>query len=189
MLAVLAATQAQLNLRAVARLARASPAQVSRVLSDLVHVGLVERREAPPSSLFRFVDAHVAAPLILGLVESPARVLREIGSYAAAVHPAIGGVIVFGSVARGDADIHSDLDVVVVRPGAATDDDEWSLTVEDLRSFAKLLTGNAVAILEVSEADVARKLNSQHPLWKDIARDGVVIHGPSLRRLQQRVVA
>jgi DNA-binding MarR family transcriptional regulator len=43
-LAVLAEKTGELNLRTIARLANVSPAQASRVLPDLVALGLVERR-------------------------------------------------------------------------------------------------------------------------------------------------
>jgi len=188
-LGVLSATTAQLSLRTVARLALASPAQVSRVLAHLTQVGIVERREAPPSSLFRLAHMHVAAPLILGLSHSPSRVLREIGTYAATMCPAPSSIIVFGSVARGEADIRSDLDAVVVRPVDVPDTEEWGLAVEEWRSFAATLTGNPVAVLEILEADLAGKLNSDEPLWSGVVRDGVVVHGPSLESLRQQVRA
>lgn len=188
-LGVLAATTAQLSLRTVARLARASPAQVSRVLAHLTQVGLVERREAPPSSLFRLVDRHVAGPLILSLSDSPSRVLREIGSYATTMAPAPSSIIVFGSVARREADILSDLDAVVVRPVDVPDDEEWDLAVEEWRAYAALLTGNPVAVLEVFEADLPAKLNSDEPLWSGVVRDGVVVHGPGLDSLRLHIRA
>ncbi|MDQ3575947.1 MAG: helix-turn-helix domain-containing protein, partial [Actinomycetota bacterium] len=51
MLAVLAETTAELNLRTIAQLAGVSQAQASRVLPGLVQLGIVERREVPPASL------------------------------------------------------------------------------------------------------------------------------------------
>ena len=55
-LGVLAETTAQLNLTTISRLAGVTLAQASRVLPELVHLGLVERVEAPPSALFRLMD-------------------------------------------------------------------------------------------------------------------------------------
>ena len=46
-LAVLAETTAELNLRTIARLSGVSLAQSSRVMPVLVDLGVVERREAP----------------------------------------------------------------------------------------------------------------------------------------------
>lgn len=50
---VLARTTAELNLGTVARLAGVSAAQASRVLPRLVELGVVARRDVPPSSLYR----------------------------------------------------------------------------------------------------------------------------------------
>ena len=52
-LAVLVETTAELNLRTIAQLSGVSQAQTSRLLPELVDLGVVERREVPPSSLFR----------------------------------------------------------------------------------------------------------------------------------------
>ena len=51
-LSVLAETTADINMRTIARLADVSLAQASRVLARLVELGVVERRDVPPSSLF-----------------------------------------------------------------------------------------------------------------------------------------
>ena len=184
-LAVLAETTGDLNLRTVARLAGVSPAQTSRVLPDLVRLGIVERRDAPPSALFRLVDDNVASRLVRALSRSREMVLGEIGRTAEALDPV--SVIVFGSFARGDADADSDLDVVVVRPhGVGDDDDRWAQALEDWRQLARQLTGNRVEVVEATEDDISRLLRSRKPLWVDVARDGVVVHGAPLDELRGR---
>jgi len=107
-LAVLAETTAELNLRTIARLSGVSLAQASRVLPGLVEVGLVERREAPPSSLFRLVPEHVAAGPLVSLARARDGVIEEMGRVAATLPVAPVSVIVFGSFARGEADTESD---------------------------------------------------------------------------------
>jgi hypothetical protein len=70
-------------------------------------------------------------------------------------------VLVFGSFGRGEAERSSDLDVVFVRP-AAVDEEEpkWRAGVRWVE-HARLLTGNRVEVLEVSEREVAQLLRSQ----------------------------
>ena len=60
-LAVLSETSAELNLRTIARLSGVSIAQASRVLPGLVELGIIARRDVPPSALFSFVPDNVAA--------------------------------------------------------------------------------------------------------------------------------
>lgn len=177
-LAVLAETTAELNLRTVSQLAGVSPAQASRVLPKLVELGLVERREVPPSSLFRFVPDHVAGPPLLELARSADTVFDEIGRRAGALPRPPASVIVFGSFARREADRRSDLDLVVVRPSGVDEDDvEWTESLDDWRLAIRRLAGNPVEVLEVSLDDAASKLAGRSQVWGDIRRGGRVVHG------------
>ena len=186
-LAVLAETTAYLNLRTIALLAGTSPAQASRILPELVRSGLVERREAPPSVLFRLVDDNFGSRVVRALSRSRETVLSELGSQAETLDPSPVSVIVFGSFARGEAEADSDLDVLFVRPKVMNDDDDrWAAAVEGWRQFARRLTGNRVEVVETSESSVGRFLRSHKTLWADIARDGVVVYGKSLEGLRGR---
>ena len=184
-LAVLAETTAELNLRTVARLASVSPAQASRVLPGLVELGLVERREVPPSSLFRLNRQNVAAQVVIELARSHDIALERTGAAARDLPVPPASVIVFGSFARREADRHSDIDAVIVRPdGVDGDDEAWAGGVEQWRERVRAITGNPVEVIETDRAEVAQKLASRRPLWRDIASDGVVIHGATLDDLR-----
>ncbi len=185
-LAVLAETTAQLNLRTIARLSGVSLAQVSRVLPGLVDLGLVERREAPPSSLFRLVPEHVAAGPLLSLSRARDGVLKEMDRVAAVLSVVPLSVIVFGSFARGEADAESDIDAVFVRPvGVEESDEAWAESVELWRSQIHQISGNPVEVLEVGSEEIDARLSSRRPVWRDIRREGIVIHGRSLNELAE----
>lgn len=184
-LAVLAETTAELNLRTIARLGGVSQAQASRVLPGLVELGVVERREVPPASLFRLVPEHVATRALLALSRSTDTVLDEIGRRASALpHPPV-SVIVFGSFARRQARPESDIDVVVVRAADIDEDDEaWAEALEAWRNGVRRLTGNPVEVLEVSADEAASRLAGRSQLWAEIRRDGRVVHGLGLDELR-----
>ncbi|MEZ5323370.1 MAG: helix-turn-helix domain-containing protein [Microthrixaceae bacterium] len=185
-LAVLAETTAELNLRTIAQLAGISQAQASRLLPDLVALGVVERREVPPASLFRLVPEHVASRALLTLARASDTVLDEMGRLAGALpHPPL-SVIVFGSFARREAEVGSDIDVVVVWPADIDedDDDAWSTSLEAWRRDVRRLTGNPVEVLEVSANEAARKLTGRSQVWADIRRDGRVVYGLGLDELR-----
>jgi DNA-binding MarR family transcriptional regulator len=186
-LAVLAETTAELNLRTVARLADVSPAQASRVLQDLVALGLVERWEAPPSALFSLVEDNVAARAVRALSRSREAVLEELGALARQMDPSPISAVVFGSLARGEADALSDVDAVLVRPAGVDEDDElWASSSDAWRTSVRRLTGNAVQVLEIGEIEVARRLRRPTALWVDVIRDGIVIFGSPLETLRGR---
>lgn len=186
-LAVLVETTAELNLRTVARLAGVSPAQASRVLPELVALGLVERREAPPSALFTMVEDNVASRAIRALSRSRAAVLKEFGSLAHDMDPSPVSVVVFGSLATGEADATSDLDIVIIRPaGVLDDDDPWASSLDAWRTAARHLTGNRVQVLDIDETSVKRRLRRPTKLWADVIRDGVTVYGRPLDQLRGR---
>jgi len=184
-LAVLAETTAELNLRTIAQLAGISQAQASRLLPDLVALGVVERREVPPASLFRLVPEHVASQALLALARSTDTVLDEMGRLAGALPQPPVSVIVFGSFARREAGADSDIDVVIVRPAQVDeDDDAWSASLEAWRHGVRRLTGNPVEVLEVSADEAATKLAGRSQVWADVRRDGRVLYGLDLDELR-----
>lgn len=183
-LGVLARATAELSLRTVARLAGVSTAQASRVLPGLVELGLVRRREVPPSSLFALVRSHVAADAVLALAAARDTVLHDLRAAAASLPVAPMSVIVFGSFARGEAVTGSDIDAVLVRPDdVPADAAAWVESIESWRSQISERAGNPVEVLELSRDEARSRVASARPLWRDIRRDGLVVYGQSLDQL------
>lgn len=184
-LAVLAETSAELTLRTIARLAGVSVAQASRVLPRLVELGLVERREVPPASLFRLVPDHVAAGPLLALGRARDGVVGRMASAAGDLPVEPLSVIVFGSFVRGEADAGSDIDVLFVRPADREEsDEEWVNSIQRWNDEIGRICGNAIEVLEAGSGEVGRRLDGQQPLWREISRDGLVVHGLSIDELR-----
>jgi predicted nucleotidyltransferase len=180
-LAVLAETTAELNLRTIASIAKVSEAQASRVLPGLVAVGVVERREAPPSALFRLVRDHIAAGPILALSRSRDRMIQEMRQIAESLPVSPASVIIFGSFARGEADAKSDIDALMIRPSGVDESDEaWSASVQHWVDRVGEVSGNRVEVLEADEDDVPARLDRGGSVWQDIERDGLIVLGTSL---------
>jgi predicted nucleotidyltransferase len=180
-LAVLAETTAELNLRTIASIAKVSEAQASRVLPGLVAVGVVERREAPPSALFRLVRDHIAAGPILALSRSRDRMIQEMRQIAESLPVSPASVIIFGSFARGEADAKSDIDALMIRPSGVDESDEaWSASVQHWVDRVGEVSGNRVEVLEADEDDVPARLDRGGSVWQDIERDGLIVLGRSL---------
>ncbi len=182
-LAVLLNSTGDLNVRNIARIAGVSVAQASRVLPGLVDLGLVERREVPPSSLFRLVPEHIASKSLLALANARRGVFAELGLLAELVHPQPTSTIAFGSVARGDSEAESDLDLVIVRPGELLDENQWAESLEKFRISSQRACGNRVELLEVEAREIAARLAAQAGVWNDVRREGIVVFGLTIHEL------
>ena len=188
LLAVLVKVSAPLTLRRLAGLAGVSPAQASRVMPRLVELGIVDRYEVPPASQFVLTRGNVAAQLLLTLADAQSMTLRQIGEAASVISPGPVSIIAFGSFARGEADADSDIDLAVVRADDVDDDDErWAESIDAWRRQVRALTGNEVEIVEATASEAARKLRGRSELWRNIRRDGIVVHGRTLDALTERV--
>jgi predicted nucleotidyltransferase len=181
LLAVLLETTAPLTLRRLASLAGVSPAQASRVMPRLVELGIVDRHEVPPASQFLLVRDCVVTQLLLALADARSTALHQIGDAVSAISPEPVSVVAFGSFARGEADTHSDIDLAVVRADDIDDDDDgWAESLDAWRRQVRVLTGNDVEIVEASVSEANRKLRGRSELWRNIKRDGIVVHGRAL---------
>jgi DNA-binding Lrp family transcriptional regulator len=93
----------------IAKMLKISPQAVHKHLKTLISQGMLERRGAPPKTLYR-VSATA------GHRSFPSLEVKEIGNSVAEVlqpHPGILLVSLFGSTARGTATQRSDLDVLI----------------------------------------------------------------------------
>jgi predicted nucleotidyltransferase len=184
-LAVLARTDSELTMRGVAELAGISPQQASVVLRRLVELRMVERRDMPPVALVRLVRENLAAELIVALARLRDGAVARLRRSAAEIQPAPASLIVFGSFVRGDADVRSDIDVLVVRPKLTGDAlDVWTDSLGRWADQASRAVGNPVNLVEASVEELSDLLLEKAPsLWSDIATDGVVLVGSSLADL------
>ena len=156
-------------------------------MPGLVELGLVERREAPPSALFRFVPNHVASRAVAMLTDARTTVLQELKLTAGRLSVPPVSVIVFGSFARGETDRSSDIDILIIRASRVGEDDpEWRAAIDEWLEGARRLTGNRVELLEVAAEEAGAKLRSKKQLWSDIQREGIVVHGLTIEDLQGR---
>ena len=114
-LAVLARTSGPLTGRAVARLAaRGSQSGINRALDDLVSQGIVGRADAGSSYQYLLNRDHVAAPAVEHIAGLRSLLWERLRQAIADWEPPVVHASVFGSAARGEGGIESDIDVLVV---------------------------------------------------------------------------
>lgn len=181
-LSVLAGTTRPLTGREVARLlGRASHSGVLGVLNRLSEQGVVDRAEAGRALLFTLNREHLAAGAVDVLAGMRAELLRRLrdaveGWGIAPVH-----VSMFGSVARGEGDVHSDVDLFVVRSGGVSEEDErWRAQLDELARRVERWTGNRVGIAEVSEMEIERLRDDVPPIVAELRADAITLAGPEI---------
>jgi predicted nucleotidyltransferase len=186
-LAVLCRTSAELNLRTLADLSGVSLAHAARVVPRLVELGMVDRREVPPSVLVRIVPEHLAVRPLIALARLRDSLLDELRQSAKRIRPAPANITLFGSVARGDGDAASDLDLVIVRAAGVEEEDAmWERTVATYLERIARVSGNPVNRIDASIDEVPRLVRSRAELWRAVRSEGITLAGRSFDDLAVR---
>src|SRR5665213_523016 len=182
---VLAHTTRPLTGREIARLAsRGSERGVRLVLHRLVAQGLVTAREAGSASLFVLNREHVAAGIVEDLVRLRAELIERIrgeveGWSSRPVH-----VSVFGSAARADGHMESDIDLLIVRPEDLTEDDpQWREQLHRLAERNERWSGNHASLHEVSPKGLKAALRRGEPVIASLHHASIVLAGPEFADL------
>jgi len=184
-LSVLAGTTRPMTGREIARLmGRSSHSGVLIALNRLADHGVVEREEAGRALLFTLNREHLVAPAVEVLAnmrtEVIDRIRRAVESWEiAAVH-----VSLFGSFARGEGGIDSDIDLLVVRPKkVGRENPHWREQVDLLARQVRRWTGNPAGIVEVGKEEVARLRKEEPPILDELRSDAIAVIGVETRAL------
>lgn len=179
-LAVLARTTEPLTGRQIAALTRppVSQKQTATVLHALTRTGLVTATSAGPANLYLLNRDHMAADAVIELATIRERLWDRIRDHASAwTHPPA-GLVVYGSAARGDGTLDSDIDLLLIRPdGVHEEDPQWAANVIELATAIDRWTGNPPEILEYTHGELAAMAAAGEPLLGHIRRDGLFILG------------
>lgn len=204
MLAVLASAGKPLTVGQVAGLAaRGSEIGIRRSLARLVEQGIVRATVMGRNRVHELNRDHVAAGIadaMAGLrTELWRRFRNELGTWR--IRPLRASV--FGSAARGDGSVSSDIDLLLVHPPLPGEKNlgrtsaslraqladalgdvvlsgvepdaakQWEAQVDRLRELTKGWTGNALQVVDLSFHEWKRPAASYHGLLAEIDRDGI----------------
>lgn len=183
-LTVLARAERSFTGREVHRLAtRGTEQGVRNALERLVEQGVVLRSRAGPSYLYELNRRHLAAPYLVGLAtlrdELFARWREHVATWPA--QPRL--VMLFGSGARGDMHLDSDIDLLVV----TEDDAAFETALSQLQADTTAWTGNDTRVLHLRLSQLTRG----EPALLAAAEEGVPIVGDGqwLRRTLRKTDA
>ena len=180
-LEVLAATQSSLGASQIVRLSSSGSRKgQAAVLDRLVDHGLVIAEPASQGFLYRLNRDHMLAPAVMVAVGLRAQLLQRLADETAQLAPRPVHASVFGSFARGESGVESDIDILLLavsEPDAAS----WDLQIDRLQEHVTLWTGNRCRCL-VFSVERARQLCAAGETivasWID---DGLLLTGDPLQ--------
>ena len=147
---------------------------VSRLLAAFTRSGLVVRVQGG----YVINREHLAYLAVDVLLESSSELRRRVDTAVAAWCFEPVAVVLFGSVARGEAGPTSDIDVLIVRPlDVAVDDPQWAEDVATIAEELQRWTGAACNVLEYDAAELDHLAREGDPLVDALVRDGVTLAG------------
>jgi predicted nucleotidyltransferase len=183
-LGVLTRTHSSLTGVKVAELAGRSYAQVRSVLHRMVSEGVVDAERHGQAFSYRLNRDHVIAEAVTSIAQAVERAEQRIVDEAAAWDPAPYAVVVFGSFARRDGGVDSDLDVLLVRPDDVDQEHErWAPQRHELARKAERWTGNHTQILELSMTELSSAVKRDEDLVRSLRHDARVLLGPPIAEL------
>ncbi|MEX0973185.1 MAG: nucleotidyltransferase domain-containing protein [Solirubrobacterales bacterium] len=157
---------------------------VRKALRRLAGTGIVEESEAGNAILYSFNRRHLAAPAIEQLTDLRRAFLKRLTDALGEWAPAPLHASLFGSAARGDGDISSDIDLFLVRPEIVeADAPAWREQIEGFPGEIRDWTGNHANIVEVSESALADLRDRRPPVVEGLEADAVTLLGPEASAL------
>lgn len=181
-LLVLARTTLPLTGNQICRLTgSASRRGVQLVLQHLERHGLIDVMEAGSSNLYSLNRDHVAAPAVLALVDLRGQLFGRIRDEMSKWSIAPIASAVFGSAARGDGGLKSDIDLFVIRPEEVSDDDpQWENQIAELSTLVRRWSGNAASVIQATPSQVAGMISRNEPIVESLQHDAISLLGPNI---------
>jgi len=140
---------------------------VQEALKALTQLGLVHTQTIGRAGVHTINEDHVSVPPLRALLD-PIAALTEI--VREAVGNDVKAVILFGSIARGEASIQSDVDLAVIAPVG------WDGST-DVEDAVRARLGNDCDVLVFTPEDFTRLLDTGEPVAQEILADGVALIG------------
>lgn len=149
---------------------------VQEALKALTQLGLVNTQTIGRAGVHTVNEEHFSVAPLRALLD-PIAALTD--TVRRAVGDEVGAVILFGSIARGEATFDSDVDMAVVAPA------DWDGRT-DLEDAVRARLGNDCDVLVFTPDDFTRRAAAGEPVVGEILTDGVALVG-SIPRVKSGV--
>lgn len=176
--------------RELAKLSKASLGTVSSEFRNLAKKGLVEQKAEGQEKYYRLNLANPRTRKLCELFETDKRegfykenrrlawVLEDFVKRVSDFAPEIQSIVLFGSVARGEATIRSDIDVLVLTPNLEEEQFRRLMnSVERLASEVSARHPVKLAPVVVMIKDFEESIKDEKRFAIDVLKDGIVLFG------------
>jgi len=170
-LRLFARTRGSYSGREVARLIGFSHNPTIQALKELEAQGLLKRRSIGASHEYTLNEDHLlVSGVLLDAFEKERDALLEIASiFEEQIGRGFEEAVIFGSVARGEERLDSDVDILIIIKDKA-DKEALEDRVSEATNLAMAASGNPVSPILVtrSEYEKRKKAKSKQGMWRDI---------------------
>jgi len=183
LLQMLARLEQPVTRRQLAAAAGVAPGNASAVIEDLIRAGLVNETVAGRSSMVVLNRNHLSVGPLLALAGMRGELIRRLRERLTQ-WPDLDGAWLFGSVARGDADGESDIDLLIVAHDLQAPDLHSLLA--QLQADVRSWTGNDLQLVEHTPTSWRKLVRSKNPLVEQVRLDGIALAGDTALLLERR---
>ncbi len=183
LLQALARLEQPVTRRQLAAAAGVAPGNASAVIEDLIRAGLVNETVAGRSSMVVLNRDHLAVGPLLALAGLRGELIRRLRARLSE-WPDLEGAWLFGSVARGDADGESDIDLLIVASDLQAPDLHARLA--QLQADVRSWTGNDLQLVEHTPDSWRKLVHSKNALVGQVRTDGIALAGDAASLMERR---
>lgn len=182
----------QMSGRQIARVTDVPKTTVQRILNHYEKIGLVELEQQGRTYLYSLNRKHVlwsAFEIVFAARESVIEYITK--KYESLVTEYDASVTLFGSVARFDSNVDSDIDVLLVIPSKTELpielNDELSEKTSKIEEKARKRSGNTLNTMTITTLDLKRMKKNSDVLLQNILKDGKHLAGEPLPEIVKKL--
>jgi predicted nucleotidyltransferase len=155
-----------------------STSSVHRALTGFVELGLVTAEPRPPAIMYRMNRHHALWPVVEAALAARSRVFDGIATFCEEELPEELGltVIVYGSVARRESTLESDVDILAVYPDGIDPDARADFDYQ-LGAHVRRITGNEAQVFSIEREDLLQRMADGDAFIGNVLADGILVHG------------
>ncbi|WP_380160029.1 nucleotidyltransferase domain-containing protein [Kineococcus sp. R86509] len=162
---------------------------MQRVLTRLAEEGVITVERRKNAAYYSANRNHLAWPAVEILADLRRELLRRIEERVRSWAVPVETAAVFGSLARGEGSVDSDVDLLLVRADEVTGERAlaWDDQVDSLVTAVQSWSGNPAQPYDISVSDLRDHVEADEPIVGSWRREAITLVGRDLSALLRNV--